>query len=106
MFTTDPEVVELGRIYLVIIGAFYILFSTMFILHGFLRGAGDTFIPMFITLLSLWLFRVPIAYLLSIHTSIGLIGVFWSIPIGWFAGVILAYLYYLSGHWKTKAVIR
>ncbi|MBC8315291.1 MAG: MATE family efflux transporter [Bacteroidetes bacterium] len=106
MFTTDPAVIELGRMYLIIVGAFYVLFSTMFALHGTLRGAGDTFVPMIITLLSLWVIRVPVAYLLSKYTSIGLYGVFWSIPIGWLAGVILAYIYYVFGGWKKKAVVK
>lgn len=106
MFTDDPEVVELGRQYLVVIGSFYILFTTMFVFTGILRGAGDTFIPMLFTLLSLWLFRVPVAYLLSSVPSIGLHGVFWSIPIGWASGVVLSGLYYLSGKWKNKAVVK
>jgi len=106
MFTNDPEVVELGRQYLVVIGSFYILFTTMFVFTGILRGAGDTFIPMIFTLLSLWLFRVPVAYLLSAVPSIGLHGVFWSIPIGWASGVVLSGFYYLSGRWKNKAVVK
>ena len=106
MFTNDQEVIELGRMYLIIVGAFYVLFSTMFALHGTLRGAGDTLVPMIITLLSLWVIRVPVAYLLSRDPSIGLYGVFWSIPIGWLAGVVLAYIYYLYGGWKKKAVVK
>ena len=106
MFSNDPEVIELGRMYLMIVGSFYILFTTMFIINGVLRGAGDTFIPMIITLLALWAVRVPIAYLLSRSPEIGLYGVFWSIPAGWFTWVVLATLYYLSGRWKSKAVVR
>lgn len=106
MFTDDPEVIELGREYLIIIGSFYLLFTTMFVINGILRGAGDTFIPMFITLLALWAVRVPAAYLLSAIPSIGLHGVFWSIPIGWLTGVVLAALYFLSGRWKSKAVVK
>ncbi|NQV02050.1 MAG: MATE family efflux transporter [Bacteroidia bacterium] len=106
MFSNDPEVIELGRMYLMIVGSFYILFTTMFIINGVLRGAGDTFFPMIITLLALWAVRVPVAYLLSRAPEIGLYGVFWSIPAGWFTGVVLATLYYLSGRWKSKAVVR
>ncbi len=106
IFSNDPEVIELGRIYLQTIAPFYILFTTMFIVSGVLRGAGDTFIPMIFTLLSLWAVRVPAAYLLSSVPEIGLHGVFWSIPIGWFIGVVLSTLYYFSGRWKRKAVVR
>jgi Na+-driven multidrug efflux pump len=106
MFTEDAAVIDIGQQYLVIIGSFYIVFSTMFVINGLLRGAGDTLIPMFISLFSLWIIRIPVAYLLSSFPEIGLKGVFWSIPIGWMAGTILYYLYYLSGRWKTKAVVK
>lgn len=106
MFTNDPTVIELGRGYLLIIGSFYILFSTMFVINGLLRGAGDTLIPMFISLFALWVIRIPVAYLLSKNPDIGVHGIWWSIPIGWFVGVILSYFYYLSGRWRTKVVVK
>lgn len=65
LFNNDPEVIRHGREYLIIVCSFYIIFSSMFVLHGVLRGAGDTLIPMFITLISLWLIRIPIAIYLS-----------------------------------------
>ena len=106
MFTNDPVVIELGRGYLVVIGIFYFLFSTMFVLLGVLRGAGDTLIPMFISLFSLWLVRIPLAYFLSNIPSIGVHGVWWSIPIGWFSGLMVYYAYYRSGRWKRKVVVK
>ncbi len=101
---TDPnsdhftEIVEIGKEYLLIVTSFYIVFSTMFIYNGATRGAGATFIPMLITTLSLWIFRVPLAYFLS--QIWGSSGIWWSIPIGWSAGCIGAVAYYYSGHWK------
>lgn len=106
LFTNDPVVIELGRGYLAVIGSFYILFSTMFVLNGVLRGAGDTLIPMFISLFSLWLIRIPVAYFLSAYPSIGIYGVYWSIPIGWFFGATLSFIYFLTGRWKKKAVVK
>ncbi|MGE5424870.1 MAG: MATE family efflux transporter [Syntrophothermus sp.] len=106
LFTNDPIVIEMGASYLVVIGIFYILFSTMFVINGVLRGAGDTVIPMFISLFSLWLIRIPVAYFLSRDPSVGVHGIWWSIPVGWFAGLILYYGYYLSGRWKKKAVVK
>jgi putative MATE family efflux protein len=106
MFTNDSVVIELGRGYLVVIGIFYILFSTMFVINGVLRGAGDTFVPMFISLFSLWIVRIPIAYLLSNVPSIGVHGIWWSIPIGWFSGLVVYYFYYRSGRLKKKAIVK
>jgi putative MATE family efflux protein len=106
MFTNDAAVIELGHSYLVVIGIFYILFSTMFVFTGILRGAGDTLVPMFISLFSLWIIRIPLAYLLSNVPSIGVHGIWWAIPIGWFFGLIVYYFYYRSGRWKKKAIVK
>jgi putative MATE family efflux protein len=106
MFTNDPVVIELGRGYLIIVGASYILFSSMFIVGSVMRGAGDTLIPMFITLFALWIIRIPMAYLLSKASALGIYGIWWSIPFGWATGLVLSYFYYLSGRWKKKAVVK
>lgn len=105
MFTSDETVIGIGTHYLHIIGSFYILFSVMFVINGLLRGAGDTLVPMFISLFSLWVIRIPVAWLLSKNPAIGIQGIWWAIPIGWGAGVILYYSYYRLGYWKKKAVV-
>ena len=104
LFTKDAEVIRLGDQYLTIVSIFYILFTLMFIYTGIMRGAGDTLIPMFFTLISLWLIRIPLAYFLA-H-RIGVTGIWWAIPTGWLIGLTLAFLYYKTGRWKTKAVVK
>lgn len=104
LFTNDMAVVEAGSHYLLIVSTFYILFSTMFVYHGVLRGAGDTVIPMFITLFALWVIRIPISFMLS--KLYGPIGIWWGIPFAWAIGASFSYLYYKSGKWKTKSVIK
>jgi putative MATE family efflux protein len=104
IFNRDPMVIEYGTSYLVIVSLFYIVFSNMFITMGVLRGAGDTLIPMFTSLISLWLVRIPFAVFLS--QKFGVVGIWWSIPIGWFIGYLLIQLYYMSGRWKRKGIIK
>lgn len=103
LFNQDSEVLRIGGEYLMIVSGFYILFSIMFTYGGVLRGAGDTLIPMFITLIALWIIRIPIAWRLS--DKIGETGIWWAVPIGMAVGASLTFLYYLTGKWKTKAVI-
>jgi len=104
VFIQDAEVIRHGTNYLVIVSSFYLIFSTMFVMHGVLRGAGDTLIPMFITLFSLWIIRIPFAVFLS--ERFGVNGIWWAIPIGWSMGLIGSILYYLSGRWKLKSIVR
>ena len=102
LFNQDSEVIRIGGEYLMIVSGFYLLFSIMFTYGGVLRGAGDTLIPMFITLIALWIIRIPIAWNLS--AKIGETGIWWAVPIGMAVGASLTFLYYLTGKWKTKAV--
>ena len=102
-FTPDELVVRSGASYLNIVSPFYITFTAMFVIGGVMRGAGDTIIPMFMTLFSLWVVRIPLAFILS--ASMGETGIWWAIPIGWCSGMVLSYLYYMTGRWKTKGVI-
>jgi len=103
MFTKDMQVINIGYHYLIIVSSFYIVFSSMFVVGGVMRGAGDTLIPMFITLFALWVIRIPLAYFLA--PRFGVIGIWWAIPIGWSIGMILSFAYYLTGRWKTKVIV-
>jgi len=104
VFTNDASVIEIGKEYIFIVSGFYVLFSTMFVITGVLRGAGDTLIPMFITILALWIVRIPVSHFLS--QQIGTSGIWWGIPIAWFVGVTASFFYYKSGRWKKKAVVK
>jgi putative MATE family efflux protein len=104
LFTKDPEVIRLGDQYLTIVSTFYIVFTLMFIYQGVMRGAGDTLIPMFFSLFSLWVIRIPLAFFLS--GKFGEAGIWWAIPSGWVIGLILSFSYYKTGRWKKKAVVK
>lgn len=104
IFTTNQEVIEIGYTYLVIVSSFYVVFSSMFVTQAVMRGAGDTLIPMFITLIALWLLRIPASHLLSLRY--GAEGIWWGIPVAWMFGLIAAYAYYRTGRWKRMTVVK
>jgi putative MATE family efflux protein len=104
LFTNDAEVIRIGDQYLTIVSTFYLVFTLMFIYQGVMRGAGDTLIPMFFSLFSLWIIRIPLAFFLS--GKFGETGIWWAIPSGWIIGLVLSYTYYKTGRWKKKAVVK
>ena len=104
LFTDDTNIIAIGSEYLVIVSSFYIIFSAMFSTNAVMRGAGDTMIPMFITLVVLWIVRVPASYVLS--TVWGETGIWWSLPLAWSVGLTLSFIYYKTGRWKRKIIIR
>ncbi len=103
-FTDDPNVISIGGDYLTIVTSFYLVFTSMFIFGSVMRGAGDTLIPMFITLFALWFIRIPAAFILS--RKFGETGIWWSIPTGWTMGMVLTLIYYKVGRWKSKVVVK
>jgi Na+-driven multidrug efflux pump len=104
LFTQDPAVVEIGKVYLQVVTGFYIVFSSMFVVGGVMRGAGDTFIPMLITFFALWVVRIPAGYYMSEHFGVN--GIWWAIPVAWVIGLALSYSYYLTGKWKRKIIVK
>lgn len=103
-FTEDTTVIQIGGEYLTIVTSFYLIFTSMFIFGSVMRGAGDTLIPMFITLFALWFIRIPVAFALS--RAFGETGIWWSIPAGWTVGLVLTLIYYKMGRWKSKVVVQ
>lgn len=106
VFTTDPAVLQHGGEYLRITVFSYIPMALMFTIGGVMRGAGDTAANMWITLGSLWLVRVPLAWYLSSGLAMGIQGVWWAMLASTVAGSILNYLYYRTGRWKRHVVVR
>ena len=100
IFSNNPEVIVIGKDYLIIVSLFYLLFSTIFVYNGLLRCAGATLIPMLTSLFSLWLVRLPLAVFL--RRFMGEMRIWWFIPIAWFFGTIGAMLYYKFAKYMTK----
>ncbi|HSJ58967.1 MAG TPA: MATE family efflux transporter [Anaerolineae bacterium] len=103
-FTNDAEVVATGVMPLRIVGLIQPLVAAGMIFAGGLRGAGDTRYPMMITGASIWLFRVPLAYLLGVGLGWGLTGAWVAMSADMGLRGTLNYLRYRNGGWKKIEV--
>ncbi|HEY2760684.1 MAG TPA: MATE family efflux transporter, partial [Pirellulales bacterium] len=75
------------------------------VLTGTLRGAGDTVAPMLLAIISLWILRFPLAYVLSKHTALGATGIWWAVAISIIVSAILTGIWFLRGDWKHRRLI-
>ena len=91
--TAGPVIAE-GVRYLHIEGAFYALIGVLFLLYGLYRALGRPGMSVVLTIVSLGL-RVALAYALSALPGVGVVGIWWSVPIGWFLADAFGILYYL-----------
>ncbi|MBO8140786.1 MAG: MATE family efflux transporter [Firmicutes bacterium] len=106
LFTEDSTVLAEGARYLRIVGLNYVPLALMFILTGVLRGAGDTVASMAISFVTLWIVRLPVAWLLSYGLGWGVTGTWWAIVISTILSLLLHWWYYRTGNWQRKVVVR
>ena len=103
VFIHHDPVLDIGTEYLRIVGPCYLMFALIFVSSGVVNGAGQTMIPMLVTLLSLWAVRVPLAWFLSQRTPLRTRGIWLAMALGFVVTGAVNYLYYLSGRWKKSA---
>lgn len=78
----EIEILNIGSQYLYIVSIFYCLIGYLFMFYGLFRGYGRPGVSIVLTIVSLGT-RVVLANILSSIPWIGIIGIWWSIPIGW-----------------------
>ena len=78
----ETSIIAEGVRYLRIEGAFYFGIGFLFLLYGLYRALGKPVMSLILTVISLGT-RVALAYLLSAIPEIGVVGIWWSVPIGW-----------------------
>ena len=104
MFTSTPEVVDTGMHMMRILAVGYVAMAVTQILSGVMRGAGDTMTPMWISLITTVVIRVPIAYGLATLTH-SPDSLFISLLTSWVMGAVLTTIAYRMGRWKKKSII-
>lgn len=93
----EIEIIRIGVQYLIIEASFYILIGYLFMFYGLYRGFGRAGMSVVLTVASLGT-RVVLAYGLSSLPAIGLVGIWWAIPIGWALADLI-------GYYKVKDIL-
>ena len=91
---SEAAVIAEGARYLRIEGAFYFMIGILFLLYGLYRALGRPGMSVVLTVVSLGT-RVALAYALSAVPVFGVVGIWWSVPIGWFLADALGIGYYV-----------
>lgn len=110
IFTPTKELVELSYRMMKILAVGYIAMEITQCLSGVMRGAGDTMTPMWISIITTVVIRIPLAYGIAYFTrSQSMPGgdsscIFISLLISWILGSLLTMACYKWGKWKQKAI--
>lgn len=93
----ETAILAVGVQYLRIEGTFYVGIGCLFLWYGYYRAVKKPGMSVVLTIISLGV-RVILAYELAPIPAIGVAGIWWAIPIGWFLADLVGTLYYI----KTK----
>ncbi|MDF9745268.1 MATE family efflux transporter [Natrinema salsiterrestre] len=118
IFVTDPAVVTEGIVFLRITAPFWALFAGVMVIQGAFRGAGNTREAMVLSILSRWVFRIPLVVVLAFSWSVtipgtgvtvaalewGIEGIWWAFAVGMIAAFVVAVSWFRLGTW-TEGVI-
>ena len=100
VFTDDPAVVAQSATFLRYSALSFGFIGVMRAYTGGFRGAGKTMVAAVISLVSLGLVRLPIAWLGA--AALGTIGLWIAFPVSNLAGGIVAYLWFRRGTWREQ----
>jgi putative MATE family efflux protein len=104
LFTADPAIVPIGASCLRTVSYGFLFYAWGMVITQAFNGAGDTFTPTVINLFCFWLWEIPIAYVLSRYTGLGVRGAFLAITIAFSTLAVVSFLVFRRGKWKTTKV--
>ncbi len=108
VFTDTAELVDLSMHMMRILAVGYIAMAVTQSLSGVMRGAGDTMTPMWISLITTVILRVPVAYGIAYLTRSATYptgrpeSTFISLLVSWTLGAIVTTVFFKRGKWRNK----
>ena len=98
----EPAVIQGSALFVRLMAFTFGLIAVMMIISGAIRGAGNTFVPMILSILSSWVIQFPLAYILSKHTSLAATGLWLAFSITNVIMIIITVIWYLKGNWRVQ----
>lgn len=82
-----------------------LIWPIAFILPGTFRACGDAKACMYITSISMWIFRIGFSYILGKYAGMGVFGVWVAMVIDWVFRSACFLIRYFGGKWRRQAIV-
>lgn len=82
-----------------------LIWPLAFTLASALRSAGDAKFTMTSSVISMWIFRIVLAYVIAEGMNMGVLGVWIAMTIDWAVRAVLNVTRFLGGRWETKSLV-
>ena len=98
-FNSDPEFVDRASTWLQVLAIGYLSMNMVQVFTQSFNTTGATMAPMIVTLSTMWLLELPLAFVLSNYTTLEEFGVPWAIVAGMTTRMLIFGWYFLRGRW-------
>ena len=100
----EIETIQSSALFIKIMALTFGFIGIQMSLNGLFRGSGNTMISMVLSIVSLWVLRFPLAYILSQHTALAELGLWIAFPVTNVLAAIIAMVWFIKGTWKQKQI--
>ncbi len=110
LFTDTKEIIETSYHFMLILSFGYLALSLSQAVGAVLRGSGDAITPMWISIFTTVIFRVPLAYLFAyltkseLHVNGNPVSNTYSLLISWLLGALFSLYFFNKKNWYKKAL--
>lgn len=104
MFSTDTEVIETAGLYLKSYSIDCIMVCFVFCMNSFFSGCGHSLFPMFHSMISTFIIRVPFSFILSKMPGITLYEIGFASPVASIVSIVMCMIYMKSGKWRNNEI--
>lgn len=81
------------------------IWPSSFTLPNALRAANDVKYTMTISIISMWVFRIAMSYVLALGFGLGVLGVWIAMTIDWLFRALLFIWRFFNGKWKNRQLV-
>jgi len=100
----ELETIQSSALFIKIMALTFGFIGIQMSLNGLFRGSGNTMISMVLSIVSLWVLRFPLAYILSKHTALAEVGLWIAFPAANVLAAIITVIWFMKGTWKQKQI--
>lgn len=104
MFVSDAATVAFGTSYLKVTAFFYIFLGVNFVLNGIVRSSGAMLQVLILNIISFWVLRYPLVYMVS--RVYGEMGIAYGYSASLVISSMIATLYFFFGKWRQVKIYR
>lgn len=100
---TKPLAVKILRFYSIICVLFW---TPSFALPNALRAVKEVKYTMVVSIASMWIWRILLAYAFAIYMNFGVIGIWMAMGVDWVCRSICFYIRFFHGKWQDRPVLQ